>query len=194
MRQWLNSSQPGAKWWSPTNIFDRSTSSVSKAGRLNTLNSGFVNVLALPAIEYRTNSVFEYGDFDGGNFATGQKIYTLYDKIFIPSHTELNLSQSWSGNTLGTVMDYYVGQSASGDAYFVKTGKSGSAEYYWLRSCYPGYADNQCGVNSSGSFNNNNANNTNIGVSADNYRKFSIYSEIARSSTITVMWKAVQSF
>ena len=106
IRQFLNSDSAGGTWWQPTNIFDRPYGQRSSAGKLTQLSSDLRSVLATPEIEYITCNEFEFGSIGDIPFKL-QTPYTIAeDKIFLLSHTEVNLS---SAPNVGTVLDAYVG-------------------------------------------------------------------------------------
>ena len=73
-------------------------------------NSDLQSVLATPTISSVTNQVFEYVSLDGTTFApsTSTTVFNTYDvndKIFLLSHTEVNLS---TNPNIGSVLDYYI--------------------------------------------------------------------------------------
>lgn len=154
LRQWLNADDTANNWWSPSNIFDRPYDNRNTAGRLNTLNSNMKAVLATPTVNCITNNLFEYPSLDGTTFSL-QTAYTVTDKLFPVTHSEINLSASPNVNS---VLDYYVGK---GNADRIKYRKdNGNAYYWWLRTPLPTYATNVRLVLTSGALNNSNATNT----------------------------------
>ena len=134
LRQWLNSSSAGNAWWQPTTIFDRPYANRDTAGYLTTLSSAFKDVLATADIKDVANNVFEITGLDGKSF-TLNTAYDIKDKIFILSHTEINLS---SAPNVGSVLDYYVN---AGNTKRIKYRKdNNNAYYWWLRVPTPSYA------------------------------------------------------
>ena len=159
LRQILNSSGAANTWWQPTTIFDRPYDNRDSTGYLLTLNSDFKDVLATADITTVANNVFETTGLDNIEF-TLNKPYAVKDKIFILSHTEVNLSSS---PNVGSVLDYYVN---AGNAKRIKYRKdNNSAYYWWLRAPYPSYGSLVRFVSSSGALYYISAYNT-IGVAA----------------------------
>lgn len=129
-RQWLNTNE-SANWWTPTNVFDRPYGNRTNAGRLNVMNSNMKSVLATPTVNCITNRLFECPSLDGTTFSL-QTAYTVTDKLFPVTHSEINLSLNPNVNS---VLDYYVGK---GNADRIKYRKdNGNAYYWWLRTPYP---------------------------------------------------------
>lgn len=152
LRQFLNSQGSANTWWQPTNIFDRPYTYRSTAGKLTQLSPELRSVIATPEIEYITNNVFEIGNIGSTPFAL-QTPYKINDeKIFLLSHTEVNLS---SVPNIGEVLDKYVGAGNS-DRIKYRT-SNGQAAVWWLRTPYPSYAYGERSVYSSGALNNNSA-------------------------------------
>lgn len=152
-RQWLNTNA-SANWWTPSNIFDRPYGNRTNAGRLNVMNSNMKSVLATPTVNCITNNLFEYPSLDGTTFSL-QTAYTVKDKLFPVTHSEINLSSSPNVNS---VLDYYVGaQNADCIKYRKDTG---NAYYWWLRTPYPTLANHVRYVNTSGALNSNSARGT----------------------------------
>ena len=104
VRQWLNSDGIANSWWQPTNIFDRPYTNRATAGRLNELDSNMKAVIATPTINCITNNIFEYPSLDGTTFELNTP-YTVKDKLFFPSTTEVNISIA---PTVDSVLEYYV--------------------------------------------------------------------------------------
>lgn len=148
LRQALNANTAGNTYWQPQTIFDRPYGSRSQSGRLYQLNQDFVSVLATPEIKCITNNIFEYQSLDGTQFSL-QTQYTIRDKVFLPTHTEINLS---SNPNVGSVLSYWVGAT---NADRIKIRRSnGNAYYWWLRTPYPTYAGNFRSCNASGALGN----------------------------------------
>ena len=136
MRQWLNATT-ASDWWQPTTIFDRAYGSRSTAGRLSTLNANMVAKIATPTITCITNNLFETG------FALNTQ-YTVKDKIFLLTHTEVGLSDN---PNIGSTLAYYVGAANSKR---IKYKTDNTAQHWWLRTPYPSVAYTERHVNTSG--------------------------------------------
>ena len=161
IRQFLNADSAGSTWWQPTNIFDRPYGQRTYAGKLTQWSDDLKSVIGTPEIEYITCNDFEFGGIDGTPF-TLQTPYTIAtDKIFLLSHTEVNLS---SAPNVGTVLDAYVG-AGNADRIKIRTSNN-TAYYWWLRTPYPSYAIHERIVNSSGALNGHIANYTNGAAAA----------------------------
>ena len=120
-------------WWTPQTIFDRRHSLNSSTGILGTLNTDFVNVLATPSITNIANNTFEYQSLNGDTFTLNTEYTINTDKLFLLSHSEVNLSAS---PTLGTVLDYYVEADNTKRIKYNRTNNS-TASYWWFRMPYP---------------------------------------------------------
>ena len=147
LRQILNSSGAANTWWQPTTVFDRPYGNRDAAGYLTTLNSDFKGVLATPNITDVANNVFEYTGLDGKSFTLNSS-YDIKDKIFILSHTEVNLSSS---PNVGSVLNYYV--NADNDKRLKYRKDNGNVYYWWLRTPLPTDAYTVRGVFASGALN-----------------------------------------
>lgn len=148
IRQWLNSNSAANTWWQPTNIFDRPYTNRTSAGRLTTLNGEFVGSLATPTVGCITNNLFETG------FAL-QTAYNVKDKLFLVTHTEVNLS---SNPNVGSVLAYYTG--ADNTKRIKHRKDNGNAVNWWLRTPYPSHASSERNVTTSGALNDYNASNS----------------------------------
>lgn len=144
-RQWLNADAAANAWWNPSNIFDRPYGNRNTAGRLNTLNSAMKAVLATPTVNCITNNLFETGGIDGTPF-TLQTAYTVKDKLFPVTHTEVNLSSS---PDVDSVLSYYTGAQNKDRIKYRKD--NGSAHNWWLRAPVRSSASIESFVYSSGS-------------------------------------------
>ncbi len=154
IRQWLNSDGASGTWWTPSNIFDRPYDNRNTAGRLNALNTDLKAVISQPTINCITNNLFETG-------YSLQTAYTVKDKLFLLTHTELNLSSS---PNVGSVLPYYTGaQNADRIKY---RADNGNAYTFWLRTPNPSHGSYERSVYSSGALNNNSASGSHGGVSA----------------------------
>ena len=142
LRQYLNTTI-ASDWWQPTNIFDRPYAHRNNPGRLTNFDADFVAKLAAPQITCITNNVFEYGDIDGVPFEL-QTAYTVKEKMFLLTHTELNLSAT---PNVGNVLPYYVG--ADNTKRIKRLKSNNDAAPYWLRTCLTNAA-NERRVNTNG--------------------------------------------
>lgn len=146
-RQWLNSDAAAGSVWTPTNKFDRAPSwATSKAGFMKGLPADFLAAVQPAAIPCRTNSVFEVNSLDGTEY-TVNTVYTLNDMFFMLSRPEIYGSWDSSSVKDGELLEYYEGLS---DIERIKYDAAGSARYCWLRSPYPGSANNERAVGTSG--------------------------------------------
>ena len=151
LRQWLNADATANNWWIPSNIFDRPYSNRNKKGRLNTLNGNMKAVLATPSITNIANNTFEYPSLDGTTFTLNTEYNINTDKLFLLSHSEVNLSAS---PTLGTVLDYYIDADNTKRIKYDRTNNS-IARYWWFRTPNPTHAFNVRDCNTSGALLNN---------------------------------------
>lgn len=160
IRQWFNSDASANAWWQPTTIFDRPYGNRNTAGRLNTMDNGMKSIIATPTINCITNNLFESPSLDGTTF-TLQTAYTIQDKLFPVTHTEVNLS---STPNVDSILSQYIG---AGNTDRIKyRADNGNAYYWWLRTPLPTYAHIERVVTTSGALNNSNAINTHGGVAA----------------------------
>ena len=134
IRQYMNATT--TDWWTPQTIFDRRHGLNSSTGILGTLNTDFVNVLATPTITNIANNTFEYQSLNGDTFTLNTEYTINTDKLFLLSHSEVNLSAS---PTLGTVLDYYIDADNTKRIKYDRTNNS-TARYWWFRTPYPTYA------------------------------------------------------
>ena len=155
IRQYMNATT--TNWWTPQTIFDRRHSLNSSTGILGTLNTDFVNVLATPSITNIANNTFEYQSLNGDTFTLNTEYTIDTDKLFLLSHSEVNLSAS---PTLGTVLDYYVDADNTKRIKYDRTNNS-TARYWWFRTPHPTNANvvRHCGA--SGALGSNDALNGN---------------------------------
>ena len=160
LRQWLNADAAANAWWAPSNVFDRPYGNSDAAGRLNTMNSAMKAVLATPTVDCITNNTFETGGIDGTPFAL-QTAYTVKDKLFPVTHTEVNLS---STPNVDSVLSYYTNARNADRIKYRKD--NGNAYYWWLRAPYPSDARSVRSVTSSGALTSNSAYGTIGGVAA----------------------------
>ncbi len=145
-RQYLNSDKAANAWWKPQTIFDRPYGSSNIAGKLTKLSPSFVDVLAIPTIQSRTNQYFETTSLDGTTFTLSTNYNIQTDRLFLLSPMEIGFSTT--DTTVGTLMGYYQGAT---DAKRIKYKKSnGNAHYWWLRTPYPSYCNHFRTVSAAG--------------------------------------------
>lgn len=160
IRQWFNSDASANAWWQPTTIFDRPYGNRNTAGRLNTMDNDMKSIIATPTINCITNNLFESPSLDGTTF-TLQTAYTIQDKLFPATHTEVNLS---STPNVDSILSQYIG---AGNADRIKyRADNGNAYYWWLRTPYPTIASVERGVSTSGALDGSTASSTSGGVAA----------------------------
>lgn len=153
-RQYLNSDKTANQWWTPQTIFDRPYGGRSLAGKLTKLSPSFVDVLAKPKIQSRTNQYFETTSLDGTTFSLSTNYNIQTDRLFLLSPVEIGFSTS--DTTVGTLMGYYQGAT---DAKRIKYRKSnGNAYYWWLRTPFPSNCGSFRYVGMTGSLNLSGAN------------------------------------
>lgn len=161
IRQWLNSDKAANTWWEPTTIFDRAYSNRNTNGKLYSLSKDFVRSLAKSTVKCVTNQVFESGSIGNTLFSIPDKPYIVRDRVFMLTHTEVNLS---AAPNVGSVLTFYSG---AGNSARIKYNNNGGAEHWWLRTPDPAHAGNERPVNSSGALSSNLASVTYIvGVAA----------------------------
>lgn len=157
-RQWLNSDAAEGAVWAPSNIFDRPPSwNTSYSGLMLGLPADFLAAVQPAVIPCRTNSIYELNSLDGTEFTINQ-VYELHDKFFLLSRPEIY--GTWDSATYkdGELLEFYEGFT---DTERIKYDAAGSARYCWLRSPYPGHADNERIVDTSGALNSSYAYNGN---------------------------------
>lgn len=148
-RQWLNSDAAAGAVWTPTNRFDRPPSWVTnKAGFMSGLPADFLAAVQPAAIPCRTNSVFEVNSLDGTEFTVNQ-VYTLNDMFFMLSRPEIYGDWDSSAIKDGELLEYYEGFT---NTERIKYDAAGSARHCWLRSPYPGTANYERRVHTSGAW------------------------------------------
>lgn len=153
IRQYMNATT--TNWWTPQTIFDRRHGLNSSTGILGTLNTDFVNVLATPSITNIANNTFEYQSLNGDTFTLNTEYTINTDKLFLLSHSEVNLSAS---PTLGTVLDYYIDADNTKRIKYDRTNNS-TARYWWFRTPYPTNANYVRHCRASGALDSYNATN-----------------------------------
>lgn len=149
-RQWLNSDAAAGAVWAPSNIFDRPPSwNTSYSGLMLGLPADFLAAVQPAVIPCRTNSIYELNSLDGTEFTINQ-VYELHDKFFLLSRPEIY--GTWDSATYkdGELLEFYEGFT---DTERIKYDAAGSARHCWLRSPYPGDANNERIVRTSGALN-----------------------------------------
>lgn len=142
-RQMMNSDKPAGSVWTPQTIFDRPPSWASNtAGFLNGLDEDFLSVVSPTTYTTINNTIS-----DGG----GE--YTLTDKFFLPSRTEIFGTNELTNYPEGEQFDYYVGAT---DADRIKF-RAGSARAWRLHTPYIYHASYVRYVSSSGALVSNGA-------------------------------------
>ena len=136
-RQWLNGT--GNDWWSAKTEYDAEPSYAAKPGFLAGFPEEFVEILEATQRVCATNNVVENGSVDGTAITTSSS-YTVTDKIFLPSFTELtgeNNNNVAEGTQFGALSK--AGVTSSNYTLLKKRNmKTGEYYYYWERSCFPG--------------------------------------------------------
>ena len=132
-RQWLNSDKAANAWWKPQNEFDRPSSNASTAGFLTDMDGEFLSVIGEVNKRTALNTVT-----DGGGYEDTKEL------MFLLSRSELYGGLENSVNE-GEPYPYYANYSdlsapgTAADNNRIKY-RAGSAQYWWQRSCYAGYA------------------------------------------------------
>lgn len=149
-RQWLNGT--GNSWWSAKTEYDAEPSYADKPGFLAGFPEEFVEILEATERICATNTVVENGDVDGTTITTGSS-YTVTDKMFLPSYTELT-GENNNNIAEGAQFDALqkAGVTLSNYTLLKKCNmKTGENYWYWERSCYPGYSSSVWRVGNGGS-------------------------------------------
>jgi hypothetical protein len=149
LRQWINSNAAANAWWQPSNIFDRPPSYANVAGFVNGLPADFIDAVGAVDIDVTRNTIYEVDGVKGGS-------YTLRDKFFLPSMTELGLGNN-NSIAEGSVLAYYA-SATQADMIKYDIASSATARHWWLRSPSPSNANNVHIVHLNGSLTGTNAN------------------------------------
>lgn len=119
-RQMMNSDKPAGSVWSPQTIFDRPPSWASNtAGFLYGLDEDFVSVVSPTTYTTVNNTVS-----DGG------REYSLTDKFFLPSRTEIYGDNELTNYPEGSLFGYYTDATNADRIKY----RAGSARYWRLRT------------------------------------------------------------
>ena len=146
LRQWLNTSKDAGTWWTAQTDYDVAPSYASSTdGFIKGLDADFAECVGKVTKITARNTVTDGGGLD-----------TTEDLFFIPSLTEVYGGQN-NGIDENIAYAYYKDNSAltaagtGNDTNRIKYNKSGSAQWWWLRSPNPSYSCSVRGVNSAGS-------------------------------------------
>lgn len=155
IRQWLNGR--GTSWYNAQTKFDMPPEYVNDEGFLDDLDEDFVEVLVATEQTVNTNSVFEIGD----GMSTGSS-YTVTDKIFLPSFTQI--FGSGDDPAEDTQWDAFSEQLDPEYYYYARVkyehAHKGTCRCFWcLRSPDSSYPYSVFGVNVGGNSGNGNATN-----------------------------------
>lgn len=157
IRQWINSAEAKNSWWTPQTVFDRQPSQLtSENGFLYQLDADFLAVVGQAKKRTALNTVT-----DGGGYIDSDELFFLVSRSEVYGGLENNVNE---GEPYPYYSDYSDHQSPStaADTNRIKY-RNGSAQYWWLRSPYAGYARNARFVYPSGYISHYNAYNS-IGV------------------------------
>lgn len=143
IRQFLNSSAAANSVWSSQHKFDRISTNVNgKVGFLKNLDADFQAAIMDVKRTYLTNNVYENAGF------TKSSTYELVDKFFLPTRYEVGLGYERANTPdgSGVVFDLFDGASQADMIKYMNN----AAQYWWLGTCYVGYAHNVRLVSPSG--------------------------------------------
>ena len=145
MRQYLNSNAAAGSVWTPKNVWDRAPSwATTTAGFLNGMDEDFLSVIGEVTKRTALNTVS-----DGGGYED------TIEKFFLLSRSEVYGGNEVTGGE-GAAYPYYsdysdLGSAGTGnDSNRIKY-RSGSAQYWWLRSPDAGGAGGVRSVGAAGS-------------------------------------------
>lgn len=120
LRQMMNSDKAAGSVWSPQTIFDRPPSWASNtAGFLYGLDEDFLSVVSPTTYTTINNTVSD----SGGD-------YTLTDKFYLPSRTEIFGENELAGYPEGAQFAFYVGATNADRLKY----RAGIARAWWLRT------------------------------------------------------------
>ncbi len=142
IRQFINSEAAATAWYVKSTIYDTLHSTYANmAGYLRNFGRDLKDAMLSTELTLATNSVFETG-------YTKDSSYTIHDKVFLLSMTELG----WGKNnnvSEGALLDYYDGATNADRIKYDISSKV--ARHWWLRSCIPSSARYARGVYLDGS-------------------------------------------
>jgi hypothetical protein len=125
LRQWIQSDKSGGAWFTKRTVFDLPPSYAGTDGFLKGIDADFVAALVPVDIIAAQNAVYEVDGTMGGS-------YTMKDKVFIPSMTEITGAQNNNINE-GSLFPFYDG-AAYADRIKYQVSNPETAQSYWLRS------------------------------------------------------------
>lgn len=136
IKQWLNSKQPGGKWWKANSdiVGDKTPPYSDEDGFLCGLDPAFTSALGF--VKKKT----------ARNIADGGGLDETDERIFLLSYTELG---GGNNNELAEGEAYSV---FSDNSSRVKTDSSGTTVYWWTRSAFPSTTYSVRRVDTPGSF------------------------------------------
>ena len=149
IRQWINSAAVANAWWAPTNIFDRPASYANLPGLLHGMDSEFLAVVKAITVPCKTNNTYELPDW------TKNTAYTVADRFWLASRDEMGFGVENVAE--GSVLAAYNG-AGNTDRIKYDLSNGSTARNWWLRSPYPGNANNARLVNTDGSLSGDRAN------------------------------------
>lgn len=150
-RRWLNSEAAANAWDVPPTKYSRPSSYANVPGFLGELPADLRAILVPVDHICARNTVFGFDGVVGGS-------YTVRDKIFIPSMTEVGFGSN-NGIAEGTVMQLYAA-ATNADRIKYDSSNPTVSRTWWLRSEYPSNASNARNV-SDGALNTTSASNGN---------------------------------
>ena len=148
VRQWLNSNAEAGGWYQPQEKFTVYPDTTIRAynGFLHGLPDDFLSVVAPAVVPCRTNNVYECPGLDGSTFEVGNT-YTVSDKFFLLSRTEIFGTAESDNVKDGKILEYYEGLT---DSERKRYDNAGAVTNMWLRSCYPDLAGAEQYVSTAG--------------------------------------------
>ena len=136
-RRWLNSEAAANAWDVPPTKYSRPSSYANIPGFLGELPADLRSILVPVDHICARNTVFEFDGVVGGS-------YTVRDKIFIPSMTEVGFGSN-NGIAEGTVMQLYAA-ATNADRIKYDSINPTVSRTWWLRSEHPSIAGHARGV------------------------------------------------
>ena len=105
-------------------------------------------------------SVTKYSDNTGGSPDNASYVTSTTDYLFLLAEFEYHGARSYANSAEKNFQLQYSYYKAGNSKVKYKHGETGTAANHWCRSVYVGNTNNFCLVNTNGSANNNNANNS----------------------------------
>ena len=116
---------------------------------------------ALPAdLRAVMKSVSKYSDNNGGGHDTASYVTATTDWLFLLAEFEYRGSRSYANSAEQNYQKQYDYYKAGNSKVHYRHDSTGTAAYAWTRSAYSGNGSNFCLVNTDGTPNNNNADNS----------------------------------